>query len=120
MAAGVAERESNLPTVTQQVCGVRILIVFPQSGIILRLHAVLWGTAPLHKYTQHLGGVKAVLQESPPQVARTLEGGDTPRSGEKVANLPSGTAATTVGQELSAFDPDVAHFTDEEFEAPRG
>lgn len=26
--------------------------------------------------TQHLGGVKAVLQESPPRVAGTLEGGD--------------------------------------------
>lgn len=28
--------------------------------------------------TQHLGGVKAVLQESPPRVAGTLEGGDRP------------------------------------------
>lgn len=33
---------------------------------------------------------------------------------------PSGTAATTVGRELSAFDLDAAHFTDEEFEAQGG
>lgn len=109
-----------MPVVAQQVHGVRILIVFPQSGIILRLNAVLLGTVPLHKYTQHLGGVKAVLQESPPQVAGSLEGGDAPRSGEKVVNQPSGTAATTVGQELSAFDLDAARFTDEELEAQRG
>lgn len=79
--------------------------------------------------TQHLGGVKAVLQESPPWVAGTLEGGDRPPTPTLAPSLagrgggsksPSGTAATTVGRELSAFDLDAAHFTDEEFEAQGG